>query len=168
MACAAAAMLLPLIGYAQDSLVPSQHALVTNLGQFQDDKNVRQYRELYPALSGANLVYAKCGKELDIADSDQDYLKAKFASVTTAYVKAYEDAYVSATNAAPPQSFLDDVVKALTKRQQDEVDSVALVIRQKGCNDKSLRMFVKYVDALHKQDKDAANAKPVTPAQPYQ
>ena len=161
------ALFVPLMVQAQ--IVPNtQHPLVSSIAQLEDDKTVHSYKDLYPALSGAFLIYNKCSKELDISDADQQYLTQKFTTVTTGYMKAYQDAYVLTTNSAPPQSFVDDVAKVLTQRQQDAVDNVALVIRQKGCNDGRLRSFVKYVEALHKQDHDIANAKPVVPAQPYQ
>ena len=163
----AGTMFVPVMVHAQ--IVPNtQHALVNSITQLEDDKNVRTYKDMYPALSGAFLIYGKCGKELDISDSEQDYLKVKFDAVTKGYMQSYQDAYVSTTGSAPPQSFVNDVAKVLTQRQQDAVDNVALLIRQKGCNDGRLRQFVKYVEGLHKQDRDAANAKPAAPAQPYQ
>ena len=161
------ALFVPLIVQAQ-MLPQTQHLVVSSLSQLEDDKNVRQYREIYLALSGANLIYGKCTKELDIEDSDQAYLKQKFTDVSQNYVRAYQDAYVDTTGAAPPQSFMNDVAATLTARQQDAVDNVALIIREKGCGNGRLRPFVKYVETLHKQDRDAANAKPVAPAQPYQ
>ncbi len=114
------------------------------------------------------MIYATCGKELEISDAEQDYLKQKFTSVSKGYQSAYQDAYVNATNAVPPQSFVNDVVKKLTMDQQDAVDHVALVIREKGCRSSALRAFPKYVHALYKQDKEIANYQPAAPAQPYQ
>ncbi len=164
------AMLLPLISYGSDeSILPqTQHGLISSIDQLRQDRALGPYRETYPALSGANVIYAQCGKEMDISDSEKDYLKAKFAQVTKGYVAAYQDAYVRATNAAPPQSFLNDVAKRLIKIQQDAVDGIALVIRQRGCGDGRLRSFVKYVDAMHKHDRRELSIKPAVQAQPYQ
>lgn len=156
-------MLLPQLALAQ------QRALVTSVAQVEADKSVRQYRDTYAALSAANLIYARCEKEYDLSDSDQAYLKRKFATVTQDYMAAYQGAYTTMTSAAPPQSFVDDVAKALMHRQQDAVDNAAMVLRQKkGCNDSRLRSFVRYVESLRKQDRILAETKPVVPAEPYQ
>ena len=148
-------------------MVQAQRSLVSSVAQLDNDKGVRGYREMYAALSGANLIFAQCGDELNISDGEQDYLKQKFTSVTQGYFDAYQHAYVTTTGGAAPQAFMNDVGKALTVRQQDAVNDVASVIDAKGCRDGRLRMLTKYVASLHKQDQDALNAKPVEPAQPY-
>lgn len=163
----AAALFVPFVAHAE--LIPqTQHSLVSSLAQLEEDKTVHLYADMYTPLSGAYLVYDKCAQELKIPDSEQAYLKQKFSDVTQAYIRAYQDAYVAKTDSAPPQSFLNDVVAVLTQRQQDAVNGVAEVLQAKGCHDGRLRMFVKYGEKLHKQDIEAANAKPVAPAQPYQ
>ena len=153
---------LPLGSHAQS------HQLISNLSQLENDKAIRHYKTVYETLSGANVIYAQCGAVLKITPPEQDYLKQKFSTVSQGYLAAYQDAYVAAVGALPPQSFLNDVAQALMKRQQEVVNHMAQMLQQpKGCQDGRLRMIVKYVRDLQQQDLAEQNTKPAAPVEPY-
>lgn len=145
-------------------LAAQQRVIIRSVKQLAMDADVRSHVENYWFYSGANVVYAQCGKALGISDEQQQYLRDKFTLTSKQYVAAYLNAYVSRVHAPPPKALGEDVVKTVTAQQQAAVNSMALVIRQRGCNNGSLRQIAKYLEQLRQQELTASKVEPLPPA----
>ncbi len=145
--------------------------VIRHAKQLQTDKTVHGLQGTYAALSDANVIYSECGKQFAITEDQKAYLAKKFSEVSNAYLQAYQDAYSAQVQSPPTQKFLDEVVTLIKNEQQAAVNETAKIIQKTGC-DGRLKPMLNYVEALHKQDIDAAKPKPkddddlVTPSAP--
>lgn len=174
-----AIILLMVVGLCAATWWPQQgeaaqraRVLIRHASQLADDKAVQSFVRPYAIFSAANVIYSQCGDELAISQPQRDYLAKKFADTSRAYIKAYDDAFVARVNAPSPKEMVEDYRKTLADQQQAMVNRMALVIQQKGCDNKELQDILAYIDALRQREQGKATptttpaAAPVPPSTP--
>lgn len=134
--------------------------LIRHVSQLADDKAVQSFVRPYAIFSAANVIHSQCGDELAITQPQRDYLAKKFADTSLAYIKAYDDAFVARVNAPSPKEMVEDYRKTLADQQHAMVNRMALVIQQKGCDNKELQDILDYMEALRQREQGKATPTP--------
>jgi hypothetical protein len=134
---------LPLMAAAQTK--PSSALGVHKAEQLvARDLQLRAYEQPYVLASSASLIYLRCAKDLSISESEANFLKKRYGTLSNMYLQSFEDSHVAQFKVPSDAGITRDYSRYMADLRTPAVEKTAKAIKTAGCKYHSVKNVVEY------------------------